>query len=108
MLKRKKSKIYCVEGIQLSSVCSGMYSKKRYDLSLVKICDGSVISGVFTNNKAKAAPVIVSEKHIKYKNPKYLIINAGNANAGTGIEGINDIKDYCKLLSDETLSLIHI
>ena len=102
MFKRKNTKIYPVEGIQLSSVCSEMYSKKRYDLSLVKICDGSTISGVFTKNKAKAAPVIVSEKHIKYKNPKYLIINAGNANAGTGSDGINDIKDYCKILSDET------
>ena len=102
MLNRKNTKIYPVEGIKLSSVYSEMYPKRRYDLSLVKICDGSVISGVFTKNKAKAAPVIVSEKHIKYKNPKYLIINAGNANAGTGSEGINDIKDYCKILSDQT------
>ena len=102
MLKRKNTKTYAVEGIQLSSVCSEMYPKRRYDLSLMKICDGSVISGVFTKNKAKAAPVIVSQKHIKYKNPKYLIVNAGNANAGTGIEGINDIRAYCKILSDET------
>ena len=102
MLKRKNTKTYAVEGIQLSSVYSEMYPKRRYDLSLMKICDGSVISGVFTKNKAKAAPVIVSQKHIKYKNPKYLIVNAGNANAGTGIEGVNDIKAYCKVLSDET------
>ena len=102
MLKRKNRKTYAVEGVQLSSVYSEMYSKRRYDLSLVKICDGSVISGVFTKNKAKAAPVIVSQKHIKYKNPKYLIVNAGNANAGTGTEGINDIKAYCKILSVET------
>ena len=102
MLKRKNRKTYAVEGVQLSSVYSEMYPKRRYDLSLMKICDGSVISGVFTKNKAKAAPVIVSQKHIKYKNPKYLIVNAGNANAGTGTEGINDIKAYCKILSDET------
>jgi len=102
MMKRKNIKIYPIKGIQLSSVCSGMYPKRRYDLSLVKVCEGSNISGVFTKNKAKAAPVLVSQKNIKSKSLKYLIINAGNANAGTGSEGIKDIKDYCNVLSKET------
>ena len=53
MIKRKSTKIHPVEGIQLSSVCSEMYSKRRYDLSLVKICDGSIVSGVFTKNKSE-------------------------------------------------------
>jgi len=102
MLKRKNIKIHPIEGIQLSSVCSGMYPKRRYDLSLVKICEGSNVSGVFTKNKAKAAPVLVSQKNIKSESLKYLVINAGNANAGTGSDGIKDIKDYCSVLSEET------
>tara|TARA_Y200000002_G_scaffold296160_1_gene250669 strand:- start:1943 stop:3154 length:1212 start_codon:yes stop_codon:yes gene_type:complete len=100
MLKKKNIKIYPVEGIKLGSVYSKMYQKRRYDLSIIEFCKNTIISGVFTNNKAKAAPVLITQKHIKNKNLKYLIVNAGNANAGTGVQGINDIKKYCKKLSD--------
>ena len=100
MLKKKDIKIYPVEGIKLGSVHSKMYQKRRYDLSIIELCKNTIISGVFTNNKAKAAPVLITQKHIKNKNLKYLIVNAGNANAGTGVQGINDIKKYCKKLSD--------
>ena len=102
MLKKKDIKIYSVEGIKLASICAGMYKKRRYDLSLVQLCAGSNVSGVFTKNKAKAAPVIVTEKHIKNKGIKFLVINAGNANAGTGSQGAKDIIKYCKKLSDVT------
>ena len=100
MLKKKDIKIYPVEGIKLGSVHSKMYQKRRYDLSIIELCKNTIISGVFTNNKAKAAPVLITQKHIKNNNLKYLIVNAGNANAGTGVQGINDIKKYCKKLSD--------
>ncbi len=100
MLKKKDIKIYPVEGIKLASICSKMYKKRRYDLSIIELCKGTVISGVFTKNKVKAAPVTISQKHIRNKNLKYLIVNAGNANAGTGAHGIADIKKYCKKLSD--------
>ena len=100
MLKKKDIKIYPVEGIKLGSVYSKMYQKRRYDLSIIELCKNTIISGVFTNNKVKAAPVLITQKHIKNKNLKYLIVNAGNANAGTGVQGINDIKKYCKKLSD--------
>ena len=100
MLKKKDIKIYPVEGIKLGSVHSKMYQKRRYDLSIIELCKNTIISGVFTKNKAKAAPVLITQKHIKNKNLKYLIVNAGNANAGTGVQGINDIKKYCKKLSD--------
>ncbi len=100
MLKKKDIKIYPVEGIKLGSVYSKMYQKRRYDLSIIELCKNTIISGVFTNNKVKAAPVLITQKHIKNKNLKYLIVNAGNANAGTGVQGINDIKKYCKKLAD--------
>ena len=100
MLKKKNIKIYPVEGIKLGSVYSKMYQKRRYDLSIIEFCKNTIISGVFTNNKVKAAPVLITQKHIKNNNLKYLIVNAGNANAGTGVQGINDIKKYCKKLSD--------
>ncbi len=102
MLKKKDIKICSIEGIKLASIYAGMYKKRRYDLSLVQLCAGSNVSGVFTKNKAKAAPVLITEKHIKNNGIKYLVINAGNANAGTGSQGAKDIKKYCKKLSDIT------
>ena len=44
-----------------------MYKKRRYDLSLIELCDGSLVSGVFTKNHAKAAPVIISKKILRIK-----------------------------------------
>lgn len=102
MLNKKNQKIYPIEGVKLSSVYSKMYKKRRYDLSLIELCDGSLVSGVFTKNHAKAAPVIISKKNIKNQKIKYLIINSGNANAGTGQEGIKDVITYCKKISDIT------
>ena len=53
-MKKKDVKIHGVNGISLSSVHSGMYAKKRLDLSILEISSGSNIAGVFTKNKAKS------------------------------------------------------
>ena len=99
MMKKKDIKIHGVNGISLSSVHSGMYAKKRLDLSILEISCGSNIAGVFTKNKAKSPSVIISNENINKYCPKYLIVNSGNANAGTGDEGLKDINKYCKKLS---------
>ena len=99
MMKKKDVKIHGVNGISLSSVHSGMYAKKRLDLSILEISSGSNIAGVFTKNKAKSPSVIISSHNINKCCPKYLIVNSGNANAGTGDEGLKDINKYCKKLS---------
>ena len=99
MMKKKDIKIHGVNGISLSSVHSGMYAKKRLDLSILEISCGSNIAGVFTKNKAKSPSVIISSHNINKCCPKYLIVNSGNANAGTGDEGLKDINKYCKKLS---------
>ena len=91
-------KIYPIKGIEISSLHSGMYEKKRLDLSLVKLSSNCIISSAFTRNKAKSSCIIFNEKNLKKSNPKYLIINSGNANAGTGKYGMLDIKDYCSVL----------
>ena len=102
MIKKKNENVYPVEGVKLASIYSKMYKKRRYDLSIIELCKEAIVSGVFTENKAKAAPVIISKNHIRGKNLKYLIINSGNANAGTGEDGIKDIKKYCRKISDLT------
>ena len=101
MVKKKVIKLHSLDGIKLSSIYSGMYPKKRLDLSIIELDEKSIVSGVFTKNKAKSPSVIISEKHLKSGKPRYLIINSGNANAGTGIDGIKDIEKYCKKLEKE-------
>ena len=101
MVKKKVIKLHSLEGIKLSSIYSCMYPKKRLDLSIIELDEKSIVSGVFTKNKAKSPSVIISEKHLKSGKPRYLIINSGNANAGTGIDGIKDIEKYCKKLEKE-------
>ena len=95
-------KIYPINGIKLSSVFSGMYKKKRLDLSIVEIGPGSSVSGVFTKNKARSDAVNISQNNLKKANPKYLVVNSGNANSGTGENGYKDIIKYSKKLSKDS------
>ena len=94
-------KIHPVEGIKISSVISGMYKKARLDLSIVEINSKASVAGVFTQNKAKSPAVIISQKNLKKGCPRFLIINAGNANAGTGKDGYDDAVKYCKSLANK-------
>ena len=94
-------KIHPVEGIKISSVSSGMYKNARLDLSLIEINATASVAGVFTQNKAKSPSVIISQKNIKNNNLRFLIVNAGNANAGTGKDGYNDAVKYCKSLANK-------
>ncbi len=96
----KLKKLKPIKGIKLSSISSGMYKKKRLDLSLMEISDGSSIAGVFTINKGRSDTINISEKNLKKTNPKFIIVNSGNANAGTGKEGFNDIIKYSKVLAN--------
>ena len=91
-----------IDGIKISSIHSGMYKKRRLDLSLVEISKGSSVAGVFTKNKARSDAVNVTEKNLKKRSPRYLIINSGNANAGTGKNGLSDISCYIKEISNIT------
>lgn len=100
MKKIANPKINNINGIEISSAYSGMYKKERFDLSLMKFDEKSSVAGVFTKNKVKSAAVYFSQKNLIYSKPKYLIVNAGNANAGTGEVGYRDMIKYCKVLAD--------
>lgn len=100
MKKIINSRINNIQGIEISSLYSGMYKKKRLDLSLMKFDEKSTVAGVFTKNKVKSTAVSFSQKNLTYSKPKYLIVNAGNANAGTGKAGYQDMVNYCKVLSN--------
>ena len=84
--------IYSIEGIQLASIAAGIRYQERDDLVLIQLSDKTNTAAVFTKNKFCAAPVQVALQHLQDTEPKYLVVNAGNANAGTGQLGIQSAK----------------
>src|SRR6056297_2156335 len=82
---------------------NGVHSKikfKKLDLGVIYSVDSCTAAGVFTQNKACAAPVKISKENIK--NPiKAIIVNSGNANACTGIQGMADANQMCSELAKE-------
>jgi glutamate N-acetyltransferase / amino-acid N-acetyltransferase len=100
-LKIPKS-ILPIDGIRLAAGCAKLYSKKRTDLALIEIVEGSSVSAVFTKNLFCAAPVKIAKQHLTKFEPRYCLINAGNANAGTGDKGLLDSSNTCTALANIT------
>jgi len=95
------SKIHNIKGVKLGCASSNTRYGKRNDSLVITLGEKSTINGKFTSNSFKAAPIKVAMKNLKSLLPgkKALLINAGNANAATGLKGINDVKKYCKEIS---------
>lgn len=90
-----------VAGIQLATAAAGICYSDRTDLTLIEIEAGSTVSAIFTQNAFCAAPVIIAKHNINKMTPRYLLINAGNANAGTGQAGIDAANACCQAVADE-------
>lgn len=89
------SAFFPVPGIRLAAVAAGVKYAERLDLLLIELSEASACAAVFTQNAFCAAPVIVSKEHLQRSKPNYLLINAGNANAGTGSQGMHDAGACC-------------
>ena len=85
-----------VAGIKLASVACGIKSRGREDLVLIKLDPNSTCAATFTKNSFAAAPVLVAKKHLAQTHPRVLLINSGNANAGTGEQGIQNAIKSCE------------
>ena len=90
-----------VSGISLASVAAGIYPN-RDDVGLIAFPPESQVAAVFTQNRFCAAPVNIAKKHLQQAKPVNLIINAGNANAGTGNQGMNDALAVCEKVAGVT------
>ena len=88
-----------VPGIRLGTVCAGIKKPGRRDLVVVELCEGGNCAAVFTQNAFCAAPVILAKRHKAQDVPRYLLINTGNANAGTGERGMQDAAICCESLA---------
>ncbi len=91
---------YTINGIKIGTADTGVHYSNRNDLVVFSLAEGTVTAATFTRNLFAAAPVIVAGKHLQAGSPTYLIINAGNANAGTGRQGLEDALRYCRHLAE--------
>lgn len=101
--------LYPVTGIRLGTVSAGIKVAGRKDLVLIEAREGAGCAAVFTRNAFCAAPVIVAKEHLQASEhqPRYLLINTGNANAGTGAAGLAAARDCTAAVSDVTGTPAH-
>jgi glutamate N-acetyltransferase / amino-acid N-acetyltransferase len=81
-----------IGGVRLAAGAAGIRNPGRDDLALVELSSDAQTAAVFTQNRFCAAPVIVARENITAHRPRLLILNSGNANAGTGVAGIADVR----------------
>jgi glutamate N-acetyltransferase/amino-acid N-acetyltransferase len=89
--------IFPVAGIRLAAAPAGIRYRNRDDLVLIELAEGGSAAAVFTRNAFCAAPVTVARAHLDVATPRYLLINAGNANAGTGRAGLDAARETCRI-----------
>src|SRR5690606_2379625 len=96
-----QSEIYAVPGIEIGTTQGGIRKAGRKDVTVFRLAEGTSVAGVFTTNRFRAAPVQVSERHLAAgRGIRALVINTGNANAGTGAPGLQAAEQTCRSLAD--------
>ena len=90
-----------VAGIKLGIASAGIKKPGRKDIVVFELAPETRVAGIFTRNQFCAAPVVLSRRHLSQEVPRYLLINTGNANAGTGERGLADAAACCQALAKE-------
>jgi len=92
--------LHAVAGLRIGVTMAGIRKADRRDLSLIVLDEGSSVAGVFTSNRFCAAPVQVCREHLASGAAiRALLINTGNANAGTGADGLARARQSCQTLA---------
>ncbi|MGB3067832.1 MAG: bifunctional glutamate N-acetyltransferase/amino-acid acetyltransferase ArgJ [Ottowia sp.] len=95
------SKLFPVAGVRLGIAEAGVRKANRKDLTVILLDEGASVGGVFTSNRFCAAPVQVCREHLKKGGPiRALVVNTGNANAGTGEDGLARTRQTCTALAE--------
>ena len=92
--------MHVVKGVKIGSAEAYVRYPNRRDLVIFEFAEGSNAAGVFTQNAFCAAPVHICKAHLQLGNPRYLVINTGNANAGTGRIGMANAEATCVKLAE--------
>ncbi|MCI1191236.1 bifunctional glutamate N-acetyltransferase/amino-acid acetyltransferase ArgJ [Calidifontimicrobium sp. SYSU G02091] len=93
--------LHPVAGVRLGIAMAGVRKAHRRDLTVIALDEGAVVAGVFTTNRFCAAPVQVCREHLAAGGSgiRALVINTGNANAGTGDDGLARARSVCAALA---------
>ena len=90
-----------VKGVRLGVAEAHIRKPNRKDLLVIKLDAGSRVAGVFTENRFCAAPVTLCREHLAAAQPiEALVVNTGNANAGTGETGLQHARQTCAALAE--------
>ena len=98
--------IFPISGIRIGAVDAGIRKSSGEDLVVFEISSDSTIAGVFTRNRARAAPVELALDHLHQKNAsqrgklRAMVVNSGNANAGVGRSGLEDCDRVCNMVAE--------
>ena len=92
--------LHPVPGVELGIAMAGIRKADKRDLTVVTLAEGSHVAGVFTRNRFCAAPVQLCRQHLAAKvGTRAILINTGNANAGTGEDGLARARSTCVALA---------
>jgi glutamate N-acetyltransferase / amino-acid N-acetyltransferase len=90
--------LQAVAGLELGVAMAGIKKPGRKDLLVMRLAQGAAVAGLFTKNRFCAAPVVLCKKNIRNE-VKALVINTGNANAGTGEDGVKRAAQVCEAIA---------
>ena len=92
--------LHPVPGVKLGITMAGVRKANRRDLTVITMDEGSAVAGVFTKNRYCAAPVQICRQHLAAgSDARAIVINTGNANAGTGEDGLVRARSVCVALA---------
>lgn len=93
-------RLHAVAGVRLGVTEAGVRKRGRNDLTVLLLDEGASVGAVFTQNRFCAAPVQVCREHLQAGSAiRAIVINTGNANAGTGEDGLRRARRTCAALS---------
>ncbi|XXQ67407.1 bifunctional glutamate N-acetyltransferase/amino-acid acetyltransferase ArgJ [Neisseriaceae bacterium B1] len=101
LIAKTDDQLSAIEGVQIYTAQAGIKKPNHSDVTLVVVNSECTIGAVFTQNRFCAAPVVMAKKHLAQENIRALIINTGNANAGTGAQGRVDALKMCEAAAEQ-------
>ena len=100
LLPPEPADLFPIAGVRLGVAQAGVRKANRKDLTVLLLDEGTSVAGVFTRNRFCAAPVQVCREHLAAGNGiRAMVVNTGNANAGTGAQGLADARATCEAMA---------
>lgn len=94
--------LHAIPGVRIGVAEAGVRKAQRKDLTVFLLDEGTAVAGVFTQNRFCAAPVQICREHLATgSHIRAMLINTGNANAGTGADGLARARQTCEALAEQ-------